>query len=207
MDVSSPISAVSPSLEGKALQVLAHSSVGMTGRQVALLAGQNSHSGVLDALHRLTAQGLVRRVELNRAFLFSLNRNHLAADAVIALAGLRQALVERIRDTVSKWTVAPLHVSMFGSAARGDGDTSSDIDLFVVRSADTPEGDPRWREQLDALAADVESWTGNRASIAEVAEHEIDAWPKSPPAIIEELDREAIQLGGRSLDDVLAYVR
>jgi DNA-binding transcriptional ArsR family regulator len=203
MDLASPISAVSPSLEGEVLQVLARTSAGMTGRQIALLTGRRSHSGVLDALNRLTEQGLVRRVEVGRAFLFSLNREHLAADAVLALAGLRRELLKRIRGEISSWALAPVHASLFGSMARGEGDSRSDVDLFVVRPTDVLDDDPTWSSQIDGLAARIESWTGNRASIAEVTESQIGEWRETPPAIVHNLRRDALRLGGIELDDVL----
>ena len=202
MDVARPISAVSPSLEGEVLQTLAGTSMAMTGRQVAVLTGRSSHSGVLDALGRLTKQGLVDRVELNRASLFSLNREHLAAPAVIALAGLRAELVARIRGDIAVWEVAPIHASLFGSAARGDGDTRSDIDLFVVRPADLLEDEGCWRAQLDRLTAKIERWTGNRASISEVSEPEIARLGSNPPPIVAQLRSDAILLGGQPLTDL-----
>jgi hypothetical protein len=203
MDVARPISAVSPSLEGEVLQTLAGTSVAMTGRQVAALTGRTSHSGVLDALNRLTTQGLVDRVELNRASLFSLNRDHLAAPAVIALAGLRSDLVTRIRGDIAAWDVPPIHASLFGSAARGDGDTQSDIDLFVVRPAAILGEDARWRAQLAGLAEKIERWTGNRAAIAELAEPEIARLGTNPPPIVAQLRSDAIPLAGRVLTDLL----
>ena len=203
MDVAHPISAVSPSLEGEVLQILAGTSMAMTGRQVAALTGRRSHSGVLDALSRLTQQGLVDRVELNRASLFSLNRDHLAAPAVIELAGLRTELVARIRGEIATWDPMPIHASLFGSAARGDGDTQSDIDLFVVRPADVLEDDERWRAQLDDLTGRIERWTGNGASISEVAEPEIPRLSTDPPPIVEQLRSDAIVLAGPALSDLL----
>ena len=204
MDVARPISAVSPSLDGEVLQTLAGTTMALTGRQVAVLTGRKSHSGVLDVLNRLSRQGLVDRVELNRASLFSLNRDHLAAPAVIALAGLRTELITRIRGDIAAWDLAPIHASLFGSVARGDGDTQSDIDLFVVRPAAILEDDSAWRAQLDGLAEKVERLTGNRVSISEVAEPEISWLSSDPPPIVAELRADAIPLAGRALTDLLA---
>jgi predicted nucleotidyltransferase len=173
MNVGRPYEAVIPSLDGEVLQVLAASSMAMTGRQIALLTGRKSHSGVLDVLNRLTEHGLVKRVELNRANLYSLNRDHVAAPAVIALAGLRLALLDRIRRELEEWEAPPIHVSLFGSAARGDGDVGSDIDLFVVRPAAIADEAPRWRAQLETLAERIERWTGNRAAMHQVSEAEL----------------------------------
>jgi hypothetical protein len=196
MNVSRPISAVSPSLEGEVLQTLAGTTRVMTGRQVAVMTGRSSHSGVLDALHRLADQGLVDRVELNRAFLFSLNREHLAANAVIALTRLRTKLVEELRREIAGWETAPIHASLFGSTARGDGDIHSDIDLFVVRPAAVDEEDRQWRTQADGLAAKIERWTGNRASIVDIAETEIARLRTKRPPIVDSLNSDAIPLGG-----------
>src|ERR1700730_1978368 len=114
VNVARPYEAVIPSLDGEVLQVLAASSMTMTGRQIALLTGRKSHSGVLDVLNRLTEHGLVDRVELNRANLYSLNRDHLAANAVIELAGMRSTLLDLMREEIAAWEIAPVHASLFG---------------------------------------------------------------------------------------------
>jgi hypothetical protein len=62
--------------------------------------------------------------------------------------------------------VMPLHASMFGSAARGDGDSSSDIDLFVVRSAAVDADARTWRGQVERLSEHVRAWTGNHANVS-----------------------------------------
>jgi hypothetical protein len=196
MDVARPYTAVSSTLDGEVLRVLAGTTRGLTGREVARLTGRSSHSGVLDVLNRLTEHGLVDRVELNRAFLFALNREHVAAPVVDALAGLRAELFDRIRLALDTWHIAPIHVSLFGSAARGDGDTHSDIDLFVVRPMSVSEEDPRWREQLDGLTASIVRWTGNRAAILEVSETELTRLAMDEPPIVARLRADAIVLRG-----------
>ncbi len=203
MDVSHPYKAVCPSLDGDVLNVLAGTTRGLTGREVALLTGRTSHSGVLAVLNRLTDHGLVIRVELNRAYLFSLNREHLACPAVLALVGMRKTLLDEIRKDVDAWQVAPVHVSLFGSTARGDGNTASDIDLFVVRPATTSAEDPRWREQIDALEQRIHGWTGNRAGVAEVAEGEIERLVTDERPIVAELRADAIGLFGPTIATLL----
>jgi tRNA nucleotidyltransferase (CCA-adding enzyme) len=79
--------------------------------------------------------------------LFALHRDHLAAPAAEMLANLRERLIEEIRGMVGEWPIGPLHVSLFGSTARGDGGTQSDIDLFVIRAGDVDEDEPLWRDQ------------------------------------------------------------
>jgi predicted nucleotidyltransferase len=203
MDVARPYKAVSPSLDGEVLQVLAGTEMAMTGRQIALLTGRSSHSGVLDVLNRLTEHGLLDRVELNRAYLFSLNRQHLAAPAVIELMQLRAVLIDRVREALDKWLVAPTHVSLFGSAARGDGNTHSDIDLFVVRPTAIAAEDAGWREQLDGLAAEISRWTGNRGAVHEAAEGDLARLATDRPPIVAELRSDAIVLAGPDISTLL----
>lgn len=196
MDVAHPYTAICPTLDSRVLSVLAGTIRPLTGREVARLLARPSHSGVLDALNRLTEHGVVDREEAGRALLFTLNREHLAAPAVDVLAGMRSELLRRLRGVVDSWEVAPIHVSMFGSAARGEGDTSSDIDLFIVRPRGVDGEDSRWRSQLDLLARQVQRWTGNRAGIAEVGEGEIGGLRRKEPPIVSELRSDAITIAG-----------
>jgi predicted nucleotidyltransferase len=205
MDLSRPYTAVCPTLDGEVLQVLAGTTMSLTGRQVALLTGRTSHSGVLATLHRLTEQGLVDRVELSRAFLFALNRDHLAAGAVEILVSLREKLIDEIRRTVGEWPIAPVHISLFGSAARGDGGTQSDIDLFVVRASAVDEDEPSWRDQIDDLSRRIQRWTGNHASVVERDESQLARLREAQPPIFGELLSDAIVISGSrsQLSDLL----
>lgn len=196
MDVARPYTAICPTLDSGVLNVLAGTTRPLTGREVARLLGRSSHSGVLDALNRLAEQGLVDREEAGRALLFTLNREHLAAPAVDILVGMRGELLKRLRDAVDSWEVAPLHLSMFGSMARGDGDTTSDIDLFVVRPKGVDSEDLGWRGQLDLLARLVQRWTGNRAGISEAAEEEIARLRDEEPPVVAQLRSDAITIAG-----------
>jgi len=201
MDMSAPYTAVCPTLDSSVLAVLAGTTKPLTGREVARLVGRRSHRGVIDVLNRLTDHGLVDREEAGRAFLFTLNRDHLAAPAVDVLAGMRAELLQRLRSAVSQWTITPVHCSLFGSAARGDGTTDSDIDLFLVRPDHVEEDDRAWLEQRDTLARSVLRWTGNHAGIAEIAEDELAALADRP--ILGELRKDAIVLHGVPVERLL----
>jgi predicted nucleotidyltransferase len=203
MDVSRPYAAICAALDSEVLATLARTSRPLTGREVARLTGRTSHGGVLDVLKRLSQHGLVDRQEAGKAFLFTLNRNHLAAPAVDILAGMRTELLNRMRDSIDAWEIAPVHVSLFGSAARGEGDTESDIDLFVVRPEDVSEDDPRWRTQLEDLAEQIQSWTGNHAGVAEASEDEIERLRRDEPPIVGELRADAIVLSGEEIADLV----
>ncbi len=176
----------------------------LTGREVARLTGRTSHSGVLDVLSRLTEHGLVTRVELNRAFLYVLNRDHLAAPAVDILVGMREELINRITRELNTWQIAPVHISLFGSSARGDGDTHSDIDILVIRPSDVDEDEPAWRAQVDGLSAQIHRWTGNYAAIVERLESQIAQLLADERPILAALRSDAIVLCGSDIRALLA---
>jgi Nucleotidyltransferase domain len=203
MDLSRPYASVAPSLDGDVLRVLASSKLALTGRQVATMAGRTSHSGVLKVLDRLVEHGLVGRVELNRAYLYSLNRDHLAAPAVEILMNMSNTLIDRMRTMSSEWNVQPTHLSMFGSAARGDGGTESDIDLFAVRTSAVDDDNEAWRQQIEDLRAGVERWTGNPTSVIEVSEVGMARLAAEGAAIIDELRHDGVLLAGENLGVLL----
>lgn len=157
-------------------------------------------NGTWRGLRRLVEHGLVSEQEAGRraALLYTLNRAHVAADAALLLTRLRERFFERVKETLAAWPVQPVHVSVFGSAARGDGDTASDVDIFIVRSDDVVEDDEQWREQVDGLAASVLSWTGNHAGIAEVSETDLRRLGRERPPIVAELEEHAVALLGLS---------
>lgn len=153
--------------------VLAGAEAAFTAPQVHRLARDHSESGIRKSLKRLEAQGTVRATRAGQAWLYELNREHLAAPHVVALAGLRGALVDRIGEAMASWSTPPDYAALFGSAATGGMRTDSDIDLLVVRVDSVDLDDETWRVQLDELASDVAAWTGNDAQILEYSAAEV----------------------------------
>lgn len=184
---------VTPTLDGDVLRVLARANASFTGRQVHRLIGRASETGVRRALERLVDQGVVLRTPAGQAYLYRLNREHLAADHIVALATLTGTLISLLRSEVAGWAVASPAVVLFGSTARGEADEHSDVDLLVLRSPDVDPDDHEWRSQLEALADRVRAWTGNDAEILEYAEHEAD--PDREP-MIADADREGVVIAG-----------
>lgn len=207
MDTSQPYTAICPTLDSSVLNVLAGTNRPLTGREIARLLGRKSHEGVLEVLNRLAAHGLVDRQEAGRALLYTLNRDHLAAPAVDVLAGMRGELLNRLREVADGWDIKPVHVSLFGSAARGEGNTESDIDLFVVRPDTVSADDPPWRGQLDQLADHVVRWTGNHAGIAEVAKSDVQQLRRENLPIAKELRSDAITISGPEVMKLLGSGR
>ena len=204
MDLSAPYSVLLGRAEGRVLSTLAGTTRPLSGREVARLSG-TSPNGAWKTLRRFVEHGLVTEREAGgRTLLYMLNRDHVAADAALRLTDLRAALIGRLTAQVESWLVPPVHVSLFGSAARGDGDTGSDVDLVVVRPRDVDEEDEQWRTQLDGLADAVLGWAGNHAGISEIPHADISRLRRERPAILDELEHDAITLVGPPVRELLA---
>ncbi|MGW5192474.1 nucleotidyltransferase domain-containing protein [Kribbella sp. NPDC004138] len=195
MDLSHPISTVIPTLDGPVLTVLSRTTQPLTGRKVHQLASTASESGTRKVLRRLASTGLVSATEVGSAVQYALNRDHLAASAVLELTNLRQKLIQRIHDAIdTEWSKPPIHASLFGSAARGDGDLHSDIDLLVVHnSAELP---PEWDDQVGSLAEQVHSWTGNHLQVYELSHSALLAHFASGDPIVNDWLRDSVTVFG-----------
>lgn len=186
MDVSSPISSVVPSLDGVVLRVLAGTTAPLNLSTVHRLAGRGSLSGVRRVLVRLVGTGIVHEVPGG----YVLNRDHVASSAIVTLANLWNEVFDRIERAVAAWDVEPSMVGVFGSAARRDGDESSDIDLLVVSDSEDvgePAGD---------LAALIQRWTGNPASVVTVTTRDLRRMRRAKEPILGEWERDLIVIAG-----------
>lgn len=194
-----------PTVDSAILVVLAGATTPRTGREIARLA-ERSQSATQRVLDRLVEHGLVRQEEAGRSRIYTLNRDHLAADPISDLVNLRSLLLGRLRWNFGNWRPAPFHASVFGSAARGDGDLNSDVDIFLVREVE--EDHSRWRAQVDVLGIAIFDWTGNYAGIAEVGVKDLARLSYDQPAIVTSLKAEAIDLFGRPVHELFGrYVR
>ena len=202
MHLSKPYSALSPSVDLEVLVELARSTKTRSGREVSRRIGR-AWGGVGPVLERLVEQGLVERDEVGATYVFALNREHLLASLVEELAGLRITFFDRLRELMAGWETQPLHASVFGSMARGDGDTSSDIDLFLVRPKQVDLEDETWRQQLDELSNRVRAWTGNSTSLIEVGFNELDELRRQRRSVLEEISSDAIDLAGKKARQVI----
>lgn len=177
---------VSGGLDGPVLAVLARAERPLTGREVARIAGQSSHSGVRGALHRLEAQGVVTAMPAGRAVIYQLNREHLAAPHILALAALPDELSRRLRERVRAWEPPPVWAVLVGAVAQGVAGPDDPLEVLVVRADEVDREAPPWRAQVDALRRDLAAWTGNPVRLAEHAVDELEAGAAA------ELVREAL---------------
>ncbi|HVW80258.1 MAG TPA: nucleotidyltransferase domain-containing protein [Mycobacteriales bacterium] len=223
MDVSDPTRAVTPTLDGPVLAVLAASGRPLTVGQVAQQAARGSEIGIRRSLARLVEQGIVRATLMGRNQVHELNRDHVAAEVAVLLSDLRNRLWENFRSEFTNWKVQPLFASVFGSVARGDGDDASDIDLFIVHppfpgepkpprltstiksqfadalgafavAAEIDSAAAQWEQQLDALRDKAERWTGNSLQVVDLSFHEWRHPAEAHLALLQEIQRDGIEL-------------
>lgn len=198
MDVSSPISSVIPGVPGVVLQILARTELPLTGNGIADLAdGVVSRAGVTKALSALVAHGLVECRPAGRANLYTLNRQHVAADAIVALSSLRQAMIDRLTALVGNMLITPVGVYLFGSAARGDGTAESDVDVLVVRPGRVDEN--VWTSQMMELARSVRAWTGNACEILEFTKSDLEALVRKKDRLVTSLRNDVVVISGPKL--------
>ncbi|MGM7669307.1 nucleotidyltransferase family protein [Microbacterium sp. A93] len=140
-----------------------------------LLPEAHSESGVRRSLGRLVKQGIALDQVAGQTHTYALNRQHLLAAPVIAMARSRDTLLQWIREEIDTWSFTPLDVRIFGSAARNEMGDDSDIDLFVVLPEQLDAGEPQ--DFVANLAEKVTAWTGNDARPLVYASNDVRADP------------------------------
>jgi hypothetical protein len=198
VNLARPFQVVTPTLDGDVLAVLAGADKAFSGREVERHVGHASHRGVQKTLARLVNQGIVLVDHVGGAYLYALNRRHLAAPSIEELAGFRLRLIRRMREAVASWEIPPVVAVLFGSAARGDADQYSDLDVLIVRPGRVDVEDDRWRAQLAFFQEEATGWTGNDARALELGEEELTA-QRLQESVVRDAVAQGILLGG-SLD-------
>ena len=193
MELSRPLAVITPTLDGDVLRVLAQADAEFTSGDVHRLLHGPSVRGIQKTLERLTDQGIVSRRPAGRANLYRLNRQHLAAPHVIALARQRDDVLDRLSLEVAKWPSRPILGALFGSGARRDHAVSSDIDILLVRADEVDEEE--WDGQTDALSSLVTAWTGNDCRTLTYTESQIAGRGGREP-LLADVVREGIAFHG-----------
>jgi predicted nucleotidyltransferase/DNA-binding transcriptional ArsR family regulator len=223
VDLTDPTRAVTATLDGPVLAVLARSGKPLTAGEVASQMPRGSEVGVRRSLARLVEQGIVRAEIMGRNLVHQLNRDHVAAPIADLLAGLRLELWQRLRRTLGTWNPKPLYGYVFGSTARGDGDSTSDIDLLLIHTLFPGDADPRrrssglgdrlvgvaaefgsdrltprqaskWQRQVDELHRQVRAWTGNPLQVVEMSRVEWADHARRSSTLWQEVTRDGIKV-------------
>jgi predicted nucleotidyltransferase len=193
MNLASPLSDVVPGARAAILATLAQLAVPVTVRALSRHAGV-SPQGTLQVVNDLAVAGLVDVRPAGRALMVSLNREHLAADAILQLASLRGRLIDRLKDELEGWR-GLAGAWLFGSAARGDGHRGSDIDLLLVADATATA---QWDAACAQLTTSVRAWTGNPVQLVEHTKSSFASLVRRKNPLIAALRADAIALTSRT---------
>ncbi len=187
----------------KVLRLLAHSpEVSFTGREIARYVGVGP-SNVLKALARLETLGVVQSSRKGASAVFQLNSRHVLNEVLLRdLFAKEHNLVERtLRGLPVDWERHARSVIVFGSVARGEATTESDVDLCIVARS---KSDQRMLEdQIDGLRSEFYVRTGNPLSalILTAADFK-DRFRKAKP-LIRRIASEGRVLVGEAISELL----
>jgi predicted nucleotidyltransferase len=193
MRLQNPFATVSTiGLDSQVLTVLARSEQYLSVRQIhQLLPEEGSPQGVRKSVIRLVEQGVIWERVTGRSFAYALNRDHLLAEAILKIANAKTELLSRMSQVISEWSIQPLTAKIFGSAARNQMRTGSDIDLFLVMPDSA--SDDVVEDLVRQLAANAASWTGNEVRPIVYRSSEV-----RPASIFNSILEDGIDISGDS---------
>lgn len=201
MDLGHPLRSLAPSLDADVLEVLARSETGLGVSQIARLAARGSRQGIAPVVDRLVDHGVVLAEPASQGHLYRLNREHLLAAVVLAVASTRSILLERIGSRVAALDPPPVHASVFGSFARGEAGPDSDIDLLLLSASESDL--ESLEDPVASLKADVERWTGNRVQLLLLTVERCRGLRAAGEPIVDEWLADARRIEGVELASIL----
>lgn len=161
--MGSPLSDVIPGARGQLLGTLVQLEAPVTVRALAREAGVAPQTA-LSVVNELSVAGLVLTQRVGQAQLVTLNRAHVLAEPLIALARTRARLLEMLRAELAGWP-GLAGAWLFGPTARAGGDRGSVINLLLVASASTETR--TWGEAAGRLIRQLQAWTGNQVQLVQ----------------------------------------
>jgi predicted nucleotidyltransferase len=201
VDFTRPVEAVVPDAQGRILAVLCRTSAELNLRTLADLSGV-SLAHAARVVPRLVELGMVDRREVPPSVLVRIVPEHLAVRPLIALARLRDSLLDELRQSAKRIRPAPANITLFGSVARGDGDAASDLDLVIVRAAGVEEEDAMWERTVATYLERIARVSGNPVNRIDASIDEVPRLVRSRAELWRAVRSEGITLAGRSFDDL-----
>lgn len=192
-----PLQVVTPTVDGDILAILARGDVALTPGEIQRRMERYSVTGIRKALTRLTEQGIVTAETHQHATIYQLNRRHLAADAIAALASQREEFLSRLSKALENLDLTPVYAALFGSTARGQMHTTSDIDLFLVRPDHIVDQlRDQWDDAIAALVDEASAWTGNDTRVLELDHREVRSALAHHDPVLDSIRADEIRLIG-----------
>jgi len=115
------------------------------------------------------------------------------------------ALVEYLRSQVMRWELQPIHMSLFGSAARDEMGPESDIDLFIVLPDEVVGNHYHsvWKHQMSKLSISMVETYRHVLDIQAFSLQETVAFPETEPIFYKALSVDGILIAGTPFDELV----
>ncbi len=107
MEFDRPFRVITSAVDGDILPVLALAEHEFTIADLARRIPSRSNEGIRLAMDRLIEQGVINIRQVGPSRAFSLNRDHLAAPAIIALAEVPTKFQELLAEEIGRWQEQP----------------------------------------------------------------------------------------------------
>jgi predicted nucleotidyltransferase len=206
VDYRRPVEALVPGVQGRVLGVLARAGADLTMRAVAELAGVSPQQASV-VIGRLVELGVVDRRDVPPASLVRMAPDNVAAQAVVAIASLRRAAFDRLTASAADIQPVPTSLVVFGSFARGEADSESDLDVIAVRPPGLPSDDDRWTDSLGSWTDRATRVVGNPVNLVEASSEELPALlRRDGPSLWRDAATEGVVLIGSPLTDTVSVV-
>lgn len=191
MNLSEPYDLALTRATAAVMRVLTGAEASFSIRQIARIA-EITVPQAARVIEYESARGLVLVDIAGRSKMCRFNNEHIGANSIVELLTLRERMIQLMRSEISLWAIQPLHSSLFGSAARGSGDTESDLDVLLVRPEEAPTAE--WEQQKYLSATLLRRKIGNSISWFDISLSELSTARVADETIVSEWEREGISL-------------
>lgn len=184
------------------LRALQDSAVGVTGREIARLAGMN-HRSCLKALSTLESISIVNRQMGGRDHLFTLNRDHLlVSEGILPLLKLEREFLQRFSTLLKKHLGRVVDsIILFGSVARRVETSESDLDICLV--IDDKKQKEEVLDRIHIISPEVRRQFGANLSPFVITASEFRKRSKTNKSPVNNIVNEGIVISGQSIKELI----
>ena len=183
MEFSSPLATVTPTVDGDVLAILSGTDGWFTTTLLQEQIPTRSVPGIRNVLIRLVEQGIVQSLIVGRVHQYRLNRQHIAAEPIIALSRLRDAFTQRAAAAMGAWHEPPLFAALCPPTSPA---------LRIVAIMPRRVHKRIWDDQVSEFEAAAQLWTGNPVTVIAVGEDTVG----EASILLDEVARDGIAIVG-----------
>lgn len=176
-----------------------------TGRELARLVDLDAKT-CHTSLQALAREGVIEHRKAGTAILYRLNETHVLVEDLLVPLFDREStfLAEYAKDLRSHLKASVVSLVLFGSVARREERSKSDVDLVVIVS--NPSGAIKAEEAVDRAAVHLSTRYGNPPQVIVYDRDSFRRKARAGDGFISEVLRTGRVLEGKSLAEVLRNV-